>query len=134
MHSFVWPYIAGLALAVLIVMIALNALHAGAEKSRESFARAAPAVARVLQVGKSTTSRSYRAVVMELQIQVHAPGAEPYELSTIWAIDHQAVSKVHVGKTLAIKIDPQDPRKIYSNEAWGRSLGVMKRPIDKSSD
>jgi hypothetical protein len=133
-YVYVWHYIAGLAVAALIIMIALNALNSSAKASRESFARAAPAVARVLKVGKSTASHSYRGVVIDLLIQVHPRGAEPYELNTMWAIDPDAVSKVQVGKTLDIKIDLQDPTKIYSNEIWARSLGVMKEPIRKSGD
>jgi hypothetical protein len=134
MHSIVWVYLAGLLIAALIVMIALNLFYAGARKSRESFARAAPAVARVLQIGKSTTSRSYRGVIMELRIQIHLPGIEPYDLSTLWAIEAPDVGRVQVGKTFAIKIDPQDHNKIYSGEIWGRSLGIMKEPISKSGE
>ena len=132
MHAFVWPYIAGLLFAALVVMLALNALYAGSRKSRESFARATPALARVLEVGNSTTSRSYRGVVMELRIQVHPPSGEPFELGTLWAIEPSAVARMQVGKTFAIKIDPQDHNKIYGGETWARSLGVMKEPINSS--
>src|SRR5512141_1591234 len=120
MQAFVWPFIAGLPLAALIVLIAINVLNTSAKKSRDAFARAVPAVARVLRVGKATTSRSYRGVVIDLLIQVHVSGTEPYELNTMWAVDTPDVAKTQVGQTFAIKVDPQDHNKIYSDETWAR--------------
>ncbi len=134
MQAFIWPYLAGLLVAALIIMIVMNALYASSKRSRESFERARPATARVLQVGSSTTSRSYRGVVMELRIQIHVTGLEPYELDTLWAIDPSVSAKMQVGKTFAVKVDPEDHSKIYAGEGWARSLGVMKNPIKSGGE
>jgi hypothetical protein len=73
-------------------------------------------------------------MVMDLLIQVHRSGVEPYELSTMWSIEPAAVPRVQAGQTFAIKVDPLDRTRIYSGETWAKSLGVMKHPIDKSGD
>jgi hypothetical protein len=134
MHTLAWNYIAMFTVAGALVWIGLTTLHENARRERESFERSVPALARVLMVGNSTPSRSYGTMVMDLLIQVHRPGVLPYEISTIWSVEPAAVPKVQVGQTFAIKIDPQNPNKIYSGETWARSLGVMKEPIKKSGN
>jgi hypothetical protein len=125
-----WNYIALFTAVAAIVWLGMNALHESARRQRESFARSVPGVARVLKVGNSTASRSYRAMVIDLLIQVHRPGVLAYELSTIWSVEYSALPRVQVGQTFAIKVDPLDPKKIYSGETWAHSLGVKKQPIE----
>ena len=85
MQAFAWNYVAFMAAVLALVLVGLGFLNNGARLNRESFARSVPAVARVLKMGRSTSSRSYRAVIVDLLIQVHRPGVEPYELSRIVA-------------------------------------------------
>jgi hypothetical protein len=118
-------FIAGAALA----LVGVNLLRERARRDREAFARAVPGTVRVLKVGNTTPSRSYGAIIMDLLIQVHRSGVAPYELSTIWSVEPGAVSRVQVGQTIAVKIDPLDRNKIYSGETWTHCLGVMKNPI-----
>jgi hypothetical protein len=132
MHAFAWNYVAFMAAVLALVLFGLGFLNNRARRNREEFARSVPAVARVLRIGKSTSSSSYRAVVVDLLIQVHRPGVEPYELSTMWSVQHDSVQKVQPGQTFAIKIDPENPSRIYSGEAWAQSLGVKKNPIERS--
>lgn len=134
LHGLVWNYIAYFAVATALVLFGMRALRERAQRDREAFERAIPGVARVLKVGNSTPSRSYGAYVMDLLIQVHRPGLAPYELSTMWSVQPGSVPKMQPGQTFAIKIDPQNPNKIYSGESWAHSLGVMKTPISKSGE
>lgn len=129
MHAVLWNYIAYFVAATAVVMFGLRALSRQAGRERESFARSVPGTARVLKVANSTPSRSYGAIVMDVLIQVHRSGVEPYELSTMWSVDPGGVPKMQTGQTFAIKVDPLDRNRIYSAETWARSLGVMKNPI-----
>jgi hypothetical protein len=88
----------------------------------------------VLKVANSTPSRSYGTILMDVLIQVHRPGVQPYELSTMWSVEPGAVTKMQAGQTFSIKVDPLNPNKIYSGETWAHSLGVMKNPIELSGD
>lgn len=130
MHTVAWNYIAYFLAAMAIIWIGLTVLHNRARRDRAPYDRAVPGVARVLKIGKTTESRSYGAMVMDLLLQVHRPGVEPYELSTMWSVEPGAVAKVQVGQTFAVKIDPLDRTRIFSGEKWAHSLGVMKTPIE----
>ncbi len=134
MHGVSWDYLALVLAAAVLVWMGLNALQANARRQREAYARAVPGLARVLKVAHSMPSRSYGTILMDLLIQVHRPGVQPYELSTMWSVEPGAVAKMQAGQTFSIRIDPLDPNKIYSGETWARSLGVMKNPIELSGD
>ncbi len=129
MHTLQWNYIAFFVAAAVVVLWVLRALSSLAARDRESFARSVPGTARVLKVANTTPSRSYGAIVMDLLIQVHRSGVEPYELSTMWSVDPGAVPRMQAGQIFAIKVDPLDRNRIYSAEKWARSLGGMKTPI-----
>ena len=129
MHAVAGNYLAYFLIGAAVVWFGLNVLRENARRQREAFARSIPGVARVLKVAHSGPSRSYGAILMDLLIQVHRPGLEPYELSTMWSVEPGAVAKMQPGQTFAIRIDPQDRNRIYSGETWARSLGVMKNPI-----
>ena|SRR5512142_1691408 len=130
MHSVVWNYLAYFIAATAIALIGMRYLRDRAQHERDRYERAVPGLARVLKIGNTTPSRSYGTILMDLVIQVHRNGVEPYELSTIWSVEPGAVNKMRVGETFAIKVDPLDRAKIYSGEAWAHSLGVMKTPIE----
>ncbi len=130
MPSIGWNYTIYFLAAMAAMWIGLTVLHNRARRDREPFDRAVPGVARVLKIGKTTESRSYGAMVMDLLLQIHRPGIEPYELSTIWSVQASAVANVQVGQTFAIKVDPQDRTKVFSGEKWAHNLGVMKTPME----
>lgn len=131
LHTLAWNYLAFFVAGAAIALVGINLLRESARRDREAFQRAVPGVARVLKVGNTTPSRSYGAMIMDLLIQVHRSGVAPYELSTIWSVQPGAESRLQVGQTLAVKIDPLDRNRIYSGETWAHCLGVMKNPISK---
>lgn len=130
MHTVVWNYIAFFVAATVLAVVGMKHLRERALQERERFERAIPGMARVLKIGNTTPSRSYGTILMDLLIQVHRNGVEPYELSMIWSVEPGAVSKMRVGETFAVKVDPLDRRKVYSGETWAHSLGVMKKSIE----
>lgn len=129
MHGMVSNYLAFFAAGAALALVGFSMLRERARRDREAFDRAIPGVARVLKVANTTPSRSFGAIIMDLLIQVQRPGVAPYELSTMWSVQPGAVSRLQVGQTFAVKIDPLNRDKIYSGETWTHSLGVMKKPI-----
>jgi hypothetical protein len=126
MHSLIWNYIAYFLGVTALILVAFRFLSQSARGDREAFARSVQGTARVLKLGNSTPSRVYGTVIIDLLIQVQRPGVEPYELSTMWSIQPGSVSKVQPGQVLAVKVDPLDRNRIFSNESWARNLGVRQ--------
>jgi hypothetical protein len=116
--------------AMAVGLVGMNLLREHARRDREAFERAVPGSARVLKIGTTTPSRSYGTVLMDLLIQIRRNGVEPYEVSMIWSVQPGSVSKVKVGETLAVKVDPLDRTRIFSAEPWAHSLGVKKTPVE----
>ncbi|HEX8990218.1 MAG TPA: hypothetical protein VF784_00940 [Anaerolineales bacterium] len=129
MHGVALNYLTFFAAGAALALIGVSILRDRARRDREAFDRAVPGVARVLKVANTTPSRSYGGIIMDLLIQVHRPGVAPYELSTMWSVQPGEVSRLQVGQSFAVKIDPLNRDKIYSGETWTHSLGVMKKPI-----
>ena len=130
MHLAVGNYLYYFLAAAALSMVGMMILRDHAQRDREAYARAVPGTARVLKIGNTTPSRSYGTILMDLRLQVRRNGVEPYELSMIWSVQPGAVSKVQVGEMLTVKVDPLDPKKVYSGEPWAHSLGVKKTPIE----
>ena len=130
MHALLSNYLAYFLAATALILVLMRVLSNSARKDREAFARSVPGKALVLKVGNSTLSRSHGAMIMDLLIQVQRAGVQPYELSTMWSVQPGSVPKVRAGQTLAIKVDPLDPQRLFSAEAWANNLGVKKQPID----
>jgi hypothetical protein len=130
MHTTVWNYLAFFVGATALAWVVMKYLSDRSQQEREQYERAVPGVARVLKIASTTPSRSYGTILMDLLIQVHRNGVEPYELSMIWSVEPGAVNKMRAGETFAIKVDPLDRTRVYSGETWAHSLGVMKKSIE----
>ncbi len=130
MHQVVGNYLYYFLAAFALGLVGMMILRDHARRDQAAYERAVPGTARVLKIAKTTSSRSYGAILMDLLLQVRRNGVEPYELSMIWSVQPGAVSKVQVGETLAVKVDPLDRTRVYSAETWAHSVGVMKKPIE----
>ena len=98
-------------------------MYRTAKKGRDNYAQAVPASAKILKIGKSYTSRNYGTVDVKLTIEVIPPAGPTYELSTTWFVEPASISKLKEGDTYKIKIDPKDPKKVYSAEDWAQAMG-----------
>ncbi len=130
MHQLIGNYFYYFLAAMAIGLMGMKLLRDQAQRDRDAYARAVPGTARVLKIGKTTPSKSYGATLMDLLVEVRRNGVEPYELSMIWSVQPGSLSKMQVGETLAVKVDPLDRNKIYSEEQWAHSLGVRKTPVE----
>ncbi len=105
-------------------------LYRVAQQGQEAFARAVPATATVLSIGDSSTANGYGGVDVELRLQIMPFGRSPYKVRTVWSVEPAALSKIQPGSTVAIKIDRDHPRKIYSAEEWAESLDAPHAGAD----
>ncbi len=115
-------------ITTLFLVIALYGMYRTAKKGRDQFAKALPAKARIIKIGHSSSSATYGDVLVHLTFEVMPPSGSPYELATECSIEPASVSKLEEGKVLNIKIDPKNPKVIFSSESWARALG--QEPVD----
>lgn len=57
-------------------------------------------------------------VRVDLRLQVDAPGGQKYSATTAWIVDSYALAQLQPGQPVSVKIDPDDPQKIYPNVSW----------------
>jgi len=57
---------------------------------------------------------------VEMQLEVHLPGTEPYMATTNWLVEAEALGYVETGKEVPVRIDPEDLKYIYPNGPWAK--------------
>jgi hypothetical protein len=53
-----------------------------------------------------------------LTLKVEPPGAEPFTTVVEWFVDPVMQSYLQPGSPLSVKIDANDPRRVYPNLDW----------------
>ncbi len=81
--------------------------------------RAVWAWANVVASEHAPADASGRARV-ELELDVHLPGSQPYTARTAWLVEQEALGFVEKGKEISLKVDPLDPKYIYPNGPWAK--------------
>ena len=87
-----------------------------AQADRKRRKQAVKASAQIVQVGHSRSSEKYGDIVVDLSLEITPPNGVPYQSKVKWRVKPASASKVQVGSSLAIKIDPKNPQSIYSAE------------------
>ena len=108
---------------VLFVILAFWQMARTAKKETDAIAQGIPATAKVIHVGHSESSSG--GVDVNLTFEVTPPDGSVYKVKTIWSVEPLSVSKIQEGCTVALKIDANDPQKLYSLEDWAWALGQM---------
>jgi hypothetical protein len=81
--------------------------------------RAVWAWARVLASMPGTAGLGGMARVT-MELEVHLPGSEPYQVKTTWLVEQESLAFVEVGKEVPLKVDPLGPGHIYPNGPWAK--------------
>lgn len=81
--------------------------------------RAVWAWAKVLSARPGPVS-ALKVARVEMDLEVHLPGSEPYPAATAWLVDAEALEYVEVGKEVPAKIDPAEPQYVYPNGRWAK--------------
>ena len=115
-------------ITALFLVIAFYMMYRTAKKGRNRVAKAIPATAKIIKIGHSSSSANYGTVLVHLTFEVMPTSGSPYELDTEWSVEPASVSKLVEGKILNIKIDPKNPKTIFSSESWAQAMG--QEPVD----
>jgi len=81
--------------------------------------RAVWAWAKVVSARRGATDSGNR-VRVEMQLEVHSPGSQPYLATTTWLVEQEALAYVEEGKEISLKADPLGPQYVYPNGPWAR--------------
>lgn len=84
------------------------------------FTRSAPAVAEIVSVESRFVFPSGGNVLTHLVLNVLPPGGTNYVVSVDWIVEPIGVANLKPGGEVAIKIDPEDPKRIYPNVSWAK--------------
>ena len=52
---------------------------------------------------------------VELRLKVGSPAGGTYEVTTVWLVDTAILPQLQPGQLVPVKIDSQDPRRVYPN-------------------
>jgi hypothetical protein len=100
---------------VFIVFRMTFGLTRGEKERQRLIAMGTPAQGRVLQVSAgnlNVTAGGHRYVQIEVSVEVHGPGAQPYPARLKTLISELQIPQVQPGMWLGIRIDPADPQII----------------------
>jgi len=78
--------------------------------------RAIPAQATITayqEIGLSQKSNQGKRIAIRFTLDVESAGKAPYSTTSCWDVLPMAIPQVQVGKTVAVKIDADDPMVVY---------------------
>lgn len=79
------------------------------------FNKALPAMAQVVsQESKTSEGRT----IVHLVLNVLPPAGTNYVISTDWQVEQAALPNLVPGSEVAVKIDTDDPKRVYPNVSW----------------
>lgn len=127
----------GVALLLFLTILALTLLVV-LERAKRQPGQAAELAARQQKaVWASATVLNWRRqpnphpeqrqVRLDLRLQVQPPEGPAYAVIAIWRVDLEALPRLQPGAHVSVKIDQQDPHRIYPNisgaEPWAFRSG-----------
>lgn len=101
---------------VLVLVLGLIALFAGptlmlAWQEHQLLEQGSDATAEIIQV-KDTRDRVNENPVVQLTVEVHAEGREPYRAAIVTPLSAVDLQHYRVGAQVYVRYDPADPRKV----------------------
>ena len=84
------------------------------------FAKSAQATAEIVSVESKFVFPSGGNILTHLVLNVLPPGGTNYVVSVDWIVEHIGYDNLKPGGEIAIKIDPEDPKRIYPNVSWAK--------------
>ena len=83
------------------------------------FERATPATAKITEVGGAYSSRNGGRTSVAFRMEVQPPFGAAYPAISVWDVKPTHAHGLE-GKTIAIKIDKENPQIIFSGETWAK--------------
>ncbi len=103
--------------------LSLSKSQIAAQKRAEfenRLAKSAPAMAEIVCVESKFVFPSGGNILTHLVLNVMPPGGTNYVVSVDWIVEHIGYDNLKPGGEIAIKIDPEDPKRIYPNVSWAK--------------
>ncbi len=108
-------------LVMVVIILVFNRMNPQKKKEADNPAtRLAGAIwgwATVLSA-TSTPAKTGDMLRVELELEVHVPGLEPYAARTVWMVNPEAAEYVAVGKDVSVKVNPSSPKYVYPHASW----------------
>jgi hypothetical protein len=57
---------------------------------------------------------------VELLLQIDLPGEKPYQTNVNWLVNKGDLSQMHPGQKFSVKVDADDPRRVYPTTTSAR--------------
>ena len=117
MPSYIW-YIVPVVIGVFVLFTVFRVLKPmlkGQADTRRLLQTGTPAPGRVLQVqptGTSVTVGGHRQPEVFLLVEIHPPGAQPYQAQIRTLISEFQIPQVQPGAQVEVRYDPRDPTKV----------------------
>jgi len=112
-------------LPILIVIIIVFFLKRSFAKKKQwadelklKQANAKAATAKVISASQSLYGGELRRIIF-LKLLISDGFTPPYEADAAWFVDTMHFNKVQEGNEIMVKVDRDDPKKIYPAESWG---------------
>ncbi|WP_433936757.1 hypothetical protein AB3662_18995 [Sorangium cellulosum] len=101
----------------------------------ERTARARAAQARVVSSRTRGTFEDGAMAFVDLRLEVQPSSGAAYLANTEWEMNTSSLSMVEPGKPVAVKIDSDDPERVYPDVGWAKfSRSYVARSVMNKSE
>ena len=109
-----------------------NRLSKWAKQNKINQANAKPAKAKIISASQSLQGGDISRLIF-LTFEINNGFSEPYSASAGWFVDTLHFSKIEEGKIIDVKVDRDDPKKIYPSESWATYTEGYNRNLSKDN-
>lgn len=88
-----------------------------AQQNKIDQANAKPAKAKIVSASQGVQGGEIRRMIF-FTFEINNGYSEPYTASAGWFVDTLHLSKIQEGETIDVKVDRNNPRKIYPAAGW----------------
>jgi len=113
--SFLTPVVV-IVLIILWMKKSFNKRAEWAAQNRERQARAKPVNAKVIDSSQGVTGGDIKRIIY-FTLEIMDP-VKPYQASASWFVDTLKFNLIQPGCIIAVKVDTDDPMKIYPDVSW----------------
>lgn len=94
-----------------------NKLSKWAKQNKINQANAKPAKAKIISASQGVQSGDISKMIF-LTFEINNGYNEPYTAGAGWFVDSLHLNKIQEGNVINVKVDSNDPKKIYPSESW----------------
>lgn len=103
-----------------------------AKQNKINQANAKPAKAKILSASQSFNGGDISRLIF-FTFEINNGYSEPYTAGAGWFVDTLHFSKIQEGNIIDVKVDRDDPKKIYPSESWATYTEGYNRNLSKDN-